>query len=90
MTGYDDTSDSAFFTPPLTTVQQDFSLLGHSSVEQLLTLMAGGAAYNRILPVSFIERDTIASVTQNNTLSVQQLARQLKKVSIQLDQLSGG
>lgn len=90
VTGYDDTSDSAFFTPPLTTVQQDFSLLGHASVEQLLTLIAGGAAYNRILPVSFIERDTIAPVTQNNAVSVQQLARQLKKVSIQLDQLSGG
>ncbi len=28
VTGYDDTADSLYFQPPLTTVAQDFDLLG--------------------------------------------------------------
>ena len=34
--GYDDTEDSAFFFPPLTTIKQDFRLLGHESVNRLV------------------------------------------------------
>ncbi|WP_241573302.1 LacI family DNA-binding transcriptional regulator [Rosenbergiella nectarea] len=87
VTGYDDTSDSAFFSPPLTTIRQNFSLLGQESVEQLLTLIAGGSACQRVLPVSLIERETVAAV-QASQPSAQQLARQLKKVALQLEQLS--
>ncbi|MBS0054549.1 LacI family DNA-binding transcriptional regulator [Yersinia sp. Marseille-Q3913] len=34
--GYDDTADSAYFHPPLTTVRQNFKLLGEESVSRLI------------------------------------------------------
>ncbi|CNH37533.1 LacI family DNA-binding transcriptional regulator [Yersinia pekkanenii] len=34
--GYDDTADSAYFQPPLTTVRQNFKLLGEESVSRLV------------------------------------------------------
>ncbi|WP_145494238.1 LacI family DNA-binding transcriptional regulator [Yersinia bercovieri] len=34
--GYDDTADSAYFQPPLTTVRQNFKLLGEESVSRLI------------------------------------------------------
>ncbi|EKN4689915.1 LacI family DNA-binding transcriptional regulator [Yersinia ruckeri] len=37
--GYDDTADSAYFHPPLTTVRQDFRLLGEKSLSQLISLL---------------------------------------------------
>lgn len=36
--GYDDTEDSACYIPPLTTIRQDFPLLGETSVDRLLQL----------------------------------------------------
>ncbi len=36
--GFDDLSESAYFTPPLTTVRQDFSMLGELAVRKLLRL----------------------------------------------------
>lgn len=39
VTGYDDTADSLYFQPPLTTVAQDFDLLGKRAVERLIALM---------------------------------------------------
>lgn len=37
--GFDDTPQSAFYRPPLTTVHQDFSEVGRRSIEQLLALI---------------------------------------------------
>ncbi|WP_145573506.1 LacI family DNA-binding transcriptional regulator [Yersinia alsatica] len=34
--GYDDTDDSAYFHPPLTTIRQNFKLLGEESVSRLI------------------------------------------------------
>lgn len=34
--GYDDTADSAYFQPPLTTIRQNFKLLGEESVSRLI------------------------------------------------------
>lgn len=34
--GYDDTADSAYFQPPLTTIRQNFRLLGEESVSRLI------------------------------------------------------
>lgn len=34
--GYDDTADSAYFHPPLTTIRQNFKLLGEESVSRLI------------------------------------------------------
>ncbi|WP_407243094.1 substrate-binding domain-containing protein [Escherichia coli] len=40
--GYDDTEDSSCYIPPLTTIKQDFRLLGQTSVDRLLQLSQGG------------------------------------------------
>jgi len=37
--GFDDMAASAFLTPPLTSVRQDFSALGEACVEVLLALI---------------------------------------------------
>ncbi|MDN8946339.1 substrate-binding domain-containing protein, partial [Staphylococcus aureus] len=39
--GYDDTEDSSCYIPPLTTIKQDFRLLGQTSVDRLLQLSQG-------------------------------------------------
>ncbi len=40
--GYDDTEDSSCYIPPLTTIKQDFRLLGQTSVDRLLQLSGPG------------------------------------------------
>ncbi|EHR61863.1 LacI family DNA-binding transcriptional regulator [Saccharomonospora cyanea] len=42
--GFDDIPESAYFTPPLTTVRQDFDAVGRRSIELLLELINGGPA----------------------------------------------
>lgn len=37
--GFDDVPEAAFYTPPLTTVRQDFTTLGRQSVEYLMALI---------------------------------------------------
>ncbi len=58
--GYDDTDDSAFFSPPLTTIKQDFWLLGQTLVEQLINQLRHGkkASHTLILPVELVVRST--------------------------------
>jgi DNA-binding LacI/PurR family transcriptional regulator len=41
--GFDDVPEAAYFTPPLTTVRQDFTAVGRRSIELLLMQIAGGA-----------------------------------------------
>ncbi|SDJ98582.1 substrate-binding protein-like domain-containing protein [Actinopolyspora mzabensis] len=36
MAGFDDSPDSAYFTPPLTTVRQNFDAVGRRSMDVLL------------------------------------------------------
>lgn len=43
--GFDDIPESAFFRPPLTTIRQDFTLLGATAMVQLEEMMGG--AYGR-------------------------------------------
>jgi DNA-binding LacI/PurR family transcriptional regulator len=37
--GFDDIDEAAYFDPPLTTVRQDFDILGRESVEYLVSLI---------------------------------------------------
>jgi DNA-binding LacI/PurR family transcriptional regulator len=46
--GFDDTPESAYFAPPLTTVRQDFVELGRRAVESLLRQIAGATAPTHI------------------------------------------
>lgn len=66
--GYDDTEDSACYIPPLTTIRQDFSLLGKTSVDKLLQLSGGEpATNNQLLPVSLIQRKTVRPPNNHTT-----------------------
>ena len=40
--GFDDTPESAYFIPPLTTVRQDFQRVGRATVQLLLDQLATG------------------------------------------------
>ncbi|MCK8146650.1 LacI family DNA-binding transcriptional regulator [Citrobacter sedlakii] len=82
--GYDDTEDSACFIPPLTTIRQDFALLGQTSVDRLIQLSRGASTGgNQLLPVTLVERKTVqppgtqAASPQALADSLMQLARQV-------------
>lgn len=47
LVGFDDTPEAAFFDPPLTTVVQDFGLLGRKSLEELLRLIEHPQSHRR-------------------------------------------
>jgi DNA-binding LacI/PurR family transcriptional regulator len=85
--GYDDTEDSSCYIPPLTTIKQDFRLLGKTSVDRLLKLSQGRAVKsNQLLPVSLVKRKTTlppnTQTTSPRTLadSLMQLARQVSRL----------
>lgn len=86
--GYDDTADSAWFTPALTTVRQDFRVLGEKSVEWLLArLHAAPLAENAItLPVSLIPRHT-SGPRRDSGLTPQQIAARLTQLAQQVADL---
>ena len=60
--GFDDTADSAYYSPPLTTVRQDFSRLGRSSVELLREHLTDADAQRRsaLLPTRVVVRASTA------------------------------
>ncbi len=59
VTGYDDTADSLYFQPPLTTVAQDFNKLGKRAVELLIQQMAAPQMHLReLLPTRLIIRES--------------------------------
>ncbi|HHG8774112.1 TPA: LacI family DNA-binding transcriptional regulator [Raoultella planticola] len=59
VTGYDDTADSLYFQPPLTTVAQNFDLLGKRAVERLAQQMAAPQMRIReLLPTELIVRQS--------------------------------
>ncbi len=84
--GYDDTEDSACFTPPLTTIKQDFKNLGKVSVERLLALIEGEETVSELLPVSLIERKT-TDKPQAYAASAQHLAEELTRLARQVSRL---
>ncbi len=56
--GYDDTADSAWYTPPLTTVRQAFKEAGERSVEWLLQPPADAELSQTLLPVTLVIRSS--------------------------------
>ena len=58
--GFDDIPESAYFSPPLTTVRQDLLEVGCRAVSLLITNFWRGAAMNRLLQqVSIVEPQLI-------------------------------
>jgi DNA-binding LacI/PurR family transcriptional regulator len=47
LVGFDDVPEAAYFTPPLTTVRQDFQEVGRRALQLLLEQMADGAGGER-------------------------------------------
>ncbi|MCF6469497.1 LacI family DNA-binding transcriptional regulator [Nonomuraea sp. MG754425] len=66
--GFDDIPESEFFSPPLTTVRQDFDVVGRHCIEVLLRqidlqLNGGASAYERlVVRPSFVVRSSTARV----------------------------
>lgn len=59
VTGYDDTADSQYFQPSLTTVAQDFNKLGKKAVEMLIQQMAAPQMRIReLLPTRLVVRQS--------------------------------
>jgi DNA-binding LacI/PurR family transcriptional regulator len=59
--GFDDVPGSAFYSPPLTTVRQDFSTLGSACITALKAAVAGTGTTRRVLiPAQLIVRSSTA------------------------------
>lgn len=79
VTGYDDTADSLFFQPPLTTVAQDFNKLGKRAVELLMKQMAAPQLRVReLLPTHLVVRQSTWPVVEDTGNEKAQLISQLK------------
>lgn len=85
--GYDDTEDSSCYIPPLTTIRQDFPLLGQSSVDWLMQVSLGAlTTKNQLLPVSLVTRKTVLPPNAQGA-SPQQLADSLIQLARQISRL---
>ena len=82
--GFDDTADSAYFSPPLTTVRQDFLLIGERSVLMALS-MAEKPAKNfqqESIETQLIERKSTQfyQQPQHNKQQMRDLLKQFEKL----------
>ena len=63
--GFDDIAEAGFFTPPLTSIRQDFSEMGRRSVELLLRQVESGRRVERItLAPELVLRESTAPPNQ--------------------------
>lgn len=62
LVGFDDTPESAFYSPGLTTIRQDFDEVGRLSVELLIELIETGTAHTQhlVLPAELVVRGSTA------------------------------
>jgi DNA-binding LacI/PurR family transcriptional regulator len=59
--GFDDIPEAAYFTPPLTTLRQDFSALGELTVRRLMSALDGQVAPpDSRIPAELVVRDSTA------------------------------
>ena len=62
--GFDDVPDAAYFSPPLTTIRQDFARLGQRGFELVLEAIEGrGTLQSSSLPVELVVRATSGAPT---------------------------
>ncbi|MEA9392478.1 LacI family DNA-binding transcriptional regulator [Acerihabitans sp. TG2] len=84
--GYDDTRDSAFFLPSLTTVSQDFDCLGREAVNRLVAYINDGprqGAQSLVLPTQLVIRGSTAKPGTGHENHLQ-LAERLQQIAAQL------
>lgn len=81
VTGYDDTADSLYFQPPLTTVAQDFNKLGKRAVELLIQQMAAPQIHIReLLPTHLIIRQSTCPYGEEEEDEKKSVIAQLKSL----------
>lgn len=79
VTGYDDTADSLYFQPPLTTVAQDFNKLGKRAVELLIQQIAAPQVRIReLLPTRLVVRQSTWPCGVGDEDEKEQLITQIK------------
>lgn len=64
LVGFDDTPESAYYLPPLTTVKQDYEALGYQSIHYLVELInqPGTPAHQRVITPGLIVRQSTRRV----------------------------
>ena len=85
--GFDDTADSAWFSPPLTTVRQAFRQAGERSVTWLLDPLQGDACWQVQLPVTLVIRHSTAR-RHPQQAEQEDLAEQLRRLALLAEQLA--
>ncbi|HAS1785838.1 LacI family DNA-binding transcriptional regulator [Enterobacter cloacae complex sp. P40RS] len=87
--GFDDTADSAWFSPPLTTVRQAFREAGERSVEWLLAPARSETRWQKQLPVTLIVRHSTAP-RAGQQADREALAQQLRALALLAEKLARG
>ena len=54
--GFDDIPEAAYLIPPLTTVRQDFTAVGHRAIEIIQAALAGEPAPARLISPELVVR----------------------------------
>ncbi|EPT0359709.1 LacI family DNA-binding transcriptional regulator [Enterobacter cloacae subsp. dissolvens] len=85
--GFDDTADSAWFSPPLTTVRQAFREAGEQSVEWLLAPTRSEACWQVQLSVTLISRQSSARRAPQQA-DREDLAQQLRTLALLAEKLA--
>ena len=63
LVGFDDIPEAAYFTPPLTTVRQDFAELGKRCLELLVARIEGAELSTRlVVPPELVVRESTAAI----------------------------
>jgi len=82
--GFDDTVDSAYFTPPLTTIRQDFLSIGARSVLMALGMaeQSHGPLKKELITTQLIERKSTqyASEAQDNKPKIRALLKEIDQL----------
>ena len=89
VTGFDDTTNSAYFNPPLTTVRQNFLELGRKAVQKIANQIKNGdhsISKNKI-PVTLIERKS-TQTTAKDPKATEKIANLLQEINKLLPHLS--
>ncbi|QXP68015.1 LacI family DNA-binding transcriptional regulator [Polaribacter sp. AHE13PA] len=80
VTGFDDTVNSAYYNPPLTTVHQNFLEIGKQAVKQILIQLKNENNISKmVIPVQLIERQSTMPVKENLN-SVKEIKDLLQKI----------
>lgn len=78
--GFDDTGESAFFSPPLTTIRQDFQAIGERAVELALSEGRDSEGRHESIPTQLVERQS-TEIKQQTSYDKQEIQVLLNAIS---------